>query len=334
MEVAFVGWFGWGSVRAESIKSRGRLELRMDRETALVISGSSLLGQYCLAGAPTGFRCVGTYYRHEWSMRGCEAVPLDITDRGAVQRLFARIHPAVVFLTAAVTAVDRCEHDRALAHAVNVDGAAHVASAAAAVGAKCIYISTDYVFGAASHRASHRAPYREDAPHAPLNFYGRTKAEAERVVCERCDDALVARVAVLYGWNRVAAAHNFVVWVLNQLHAGRTVRLFTDQTTTPSSAADVADALWGLVDADETGIYHVAGRDCLDRYAAGQTIAAVFGYDPSVLVPITQGSLDLDALRPSYSCLAVAKVEAVLGRRMLGLRAGLERMRAREEKPR
>src|SRR5581483_5276147 len=99
---------------------------------------------------------------------------LDVTDQRAVTAALAASRPAVVIHAAAMADVDACEREPERAEAVNARGTAHVADACASLGARLIYVSTDYVFDGEA------GPYREDDPPQPLSVYGRTKLAGER----------------------------------------------------------------------------------------------------------------------------------------------------------
>ena len=120
-----------------------------------------------------------------WRTAGDEVVAwtladFDVTDGPAVLRAVRAAEPDVVVHAAAYTAVDRAETEPELVMRVNRDGAAHVAAACDAAGARCVYISTDYVFGGEA-----AAPIPVDAPLRPAGVYARSKAEGERALAGR-----------------------------------------------------------------------------------------------------------------------------------------------------
>ena len=120
---------------------------------------------------------------------------LDITDRGAVLDLVSDLKPATVINAAAHTAVDRAEDEPDCAMAINRDGAAHVAEAAAKSGARLLHISTDYVFGEPTILEE---PLAVDHLTAPQSVYGATKLDGEYAVREACPEATIVRTAWVY----------------------------------------------------------------------------------------------------------------------------------------
>lgn len=98
---------------------------------------------------------------------------------------------AVVHLAGIVSAVRERDYFDA-----NVAGTRAVALAAGAAGVRMIYVSSLAVAGPAPPTA----PHSEDDPPAPINAYGRSKLEAERVVASTPELRwTVLRPGVVYG---------------------------------------------------------------------------------------------------------------------------------------
>ena len=164
---------------------------------------------------------------------GCDLPELDITDAAAVHAAVREAKPDAVINCAAFTAVDAAEVEAQRALAVNGTAVEVLASAADAVGAVLVQISTDYVFDGTARR-----PYREDDPLNPRSVYGRTKLAGERaaVAARR---HLVARTAWLFGEGR-----NFVAAICKQIESGAsTLRVVGDQRGCPTYAEDLAGVL-------------------------------------------------------------------------------------------
>ena len=171
---------------------------------------------------------------------------LDITDAVAV--LDAVAGHDVVVNCAGWTAVDDAETHEAEAFAVNATGAAHLARAATASGARLVHVSTDYVFDGGATR-----PYPEDAPVAPRSAYGRTKAAGEWAVRALAPNALVVRTAWLYG----AGGRCFPQTIARVAGERDRLSVVDDQTGQPTWTADLADLIVRLVGAGAPGgLYH------------------------------------------------------------------------------
>jgi dTDP-4-dehydrorhamnose reductase len=130
---------------------------------------------------------------------------LDIEDSGSIATAVRELQPRLIVNAAAYTAVDRAESEPERAFAVNRDGAARLAAAAARIGVPYILVSTDYVFDGRKPQ-----PYREDDTPSPLNVYGHSKLEGERAVRESAPLALVLRTSWLYS----GSGRNFLTTML------------------------------------------------------------------------------------------------------------------------
>jgi dTDP-4-dehydrorhamnose reductase len=171
---------------------------------------------------------------------------LDLTNSAAVTAFIATHRPSVVINGAAYTAVDRAEEQPTIAHAVNVDAAASLATAAKQHDARMIQISTDFVFG-----PSTGVPRRTDDTPAPQSVYGQTKLDGERAVLDTLGRrALVVRTAWLYS----AHGANFVKTMLRLMAERDELRIIADQIGTPTWANSLARTIWAAVAAP-----HVAG---------------------------------------------------------------------------
>ena len=218
---------------------------------------------------------------------------LDIEDPGATQRILG-IRPQVVIHAAALTDVDACERDPERAHRVNVVGTRHVAEAAGRLGAKLVYVSTDYVFD-----GSARAPYTEEDPPNPVNAYGRSKLEGERVAEDCAPAPLIVRTAWLYG----EGAKNFVTEILRLARANRTLNVVDDQVGSPTWARDLAEVIRALIHLGASGIVHATGQGACSRFEFARAIVEMAAVDAEVL-PTTSDRFPRPARRPAHCPLA------------------------------
>jgi dTDP-4-dehydrorhamnose reductase len=282
----------------------------------LIVGASGLVGGALGAEFPDA---TGTYYRHP--ARGL--VPLDITDAAAVDALVDRLAPTLVLLPAAQPNVDRCETEPAESERVNVVGTGNVARAAARVGARFVYFSSDYVFDGAA------GPYEVDAAPHPINVYGRHKLAAEELVRATVADHLIVRVCGVYGYQ--PEGKNFVMALARLAAAGERMRVPSDQWGTPTYAESLAAAVRELALSGHRGVAHPVGPDYLTRIDFARLAAEVLGYDDGFLVPITTPELRQPAARPLRGGVDNRATQRWLTTRLVGAREGLGRMRRRLE---
>ena len=239
----------------------------------------------------------------------------DLRDPAAVGDGIRRLDPDVIVHAGAYTAVDAAEANAEEAAAVNDRGTAHVAVAAAAVGARLVFLSTDYVFD-----GKKRTPYVEDDPPAPLNVYGRTKLAGERHALG-VPDHLLVRTQGLFG----RGGASFVRSILEAARAGRPIRVVDDVTTGVTYAADLAAAIRRLVEADASGVYHVANGGAVVWAAFARAVLDTAGRPDVPVTPSSSAAQGRAAARPAYSVLDGSHYAATAGEPMPPWRDALER---------
>ena len=225
-------------------------------------------------------------------------IPKDLPDFDLTrQESEAQIYeakPDVIIHAGAYTDVDGSEHKPDLAMAVNRDGTARVARAAARAGARLIYVSTDYVFDGTA-----TAPYAEqDAPN-PINAYGMSKNMGEQAVLALGADALVVRTAWLYGHH----GKNFVKSIMNAARREPALRVVSDQRGCPTFAEDLASALIALMAKNVSGVIHVTNRGNCTWHEFAEAIVREMGLAVPV-VPISTEEAGRVAKRPRFSVLS------------------------------
>jgi len=264
----------------------------------------------------------------------CTDIELDITERGAVQSFAERERPELILNAAAYTRVDDAEANEETALRVNATGPENLGIAAAAVGARVVHVSTDYVFDG---RAD--TPYPEDAPTAPQGAYGRTKLAGEKQLLAACPGAaIVVRTSWLFGEN----GPNFVRTMMRLMADKEELRVVADQKGRPTYTGDLADALLALSGVTATkpapaGVYHFANagevtwhaftlaiRDALSRHG--------FPLKVERIVPVTTAEFPRPAPRPAYSVLDTQKLERVLGKAPRPFEEALEEYVVHERK--
>lgn len=228
---------------------------------------------------------------------------LDITNREAVNFTLRELSPDAVIHCAAWTAVDAAEEEanKAKVFSINVDGTRFMAKACKDVGAKMMYISTDYVFDGQGTE-----PWQPDCKdYAPLNVYGQTKLEGELAVSELLNEYFIVRIAWVFGEN----GNNFIKTMLNVGKKFDTLRVVNDQIGTPTYTLDLSRLLVDMVETDKYGYYHATNEGgYISWYDFAREIFRQTGYDTKV-VPVTTEEYGLSkAKRPFNSRLAKDKL--------------------------
>jgi dTDP-4-dehydrorhamnose reductase len=246
----------------------------------------------------------------------------DITDKAAVERLFAARKPSLVFNCAAHAKVDLCEDEKEKADAINGHGVGILAAAAREYGSFLVHYSTDFVFDGNGKR-----PYRTDDPVGPLSAYGRSKLLGEQKLQENAPARwLILRTAWLYG----RGGPSFPRIIIERARQGAPLKVVNDQVGSPTYTVDLAGASLDLLDRGLTGIWNLSNsgstnwyefaRAALEEFAIGGSITPITTADWAVIRP-------KQAHRPSYSVLDTEPFTRAVGRQMRPWREGLHAFR-------
>ncbi len=247
----------------------------------LITGGSGYLGRHLVRLVATEHAGPFCYTTFSADPPGPpEGVTLDLRDGPAVTRLVADFAPDTIIHTAGSNRTPDMT-------AVIVEGTRHITTAAAAVGARLMHLSTDSIFDGTA------APYDESAAPAPLNEYGRAKAAAEALVATY-PDAVIVRTSLIYGLEEI---DNGTAWMAEALRAGRPVTLFTNQRRNPVWVESLCRACLELVEHPYRGVLNVAGRQVMTRAAFGLRLLdwwAVAEREKLTFAPDASGRWPLD----------------------------------------
>lgn len=209
---------------------------------------------------------------------------INICDHHAVDGFIAT-HPGTYILhLAAKTAVDVCEGEKtqgkeSACWQINVEGTQNIVNSAKKWGKQVIYISTDFVFDGTKDWYS-----EADTPH-PLNWYGITKYEGEKIVLEAGGN-MVIRLAYPY-MAKNSQKPDFLHTFIQTLQQNKKLQVVTDHYFTPTFVDDIVRALVALIANKFIGIVHVVGSTALTPYEAAGQIAQTFNLPKSLIIPTT-----------------------------------------------
>ncbi len=235
---------------------------------------------------------------------------LDIVDEAAVRRVFRVLRPAVVF-NCAVIGVDECESRPDLARAVNVAGPSNIAAAAASIGATVVHFSTNYVFdgarGPAIEAPAASRPGRQQPAAAsdfytigdeprPVNVYGKTKAEGERAVIERCDRAFIIRTSWVFGHGK----ESFLATAAQRLRNGERVKAIRDIWASTTYVVDLVHRLQEILSVGGPATYHIVNSGTCTYEEFAREAARLVGSAESFIEPVSESTL-MRAPRPRYT---------------------------------
>ncbi|WP_223546411.1 dTDP-4-dehydrorhamnose reductase [Priestia aryabhattai] len=218
---------------------------------------------------------------------------IDITNQAQVQEVISTLKPNIVLHSAAHTQVDLAESEPEQAFSINAYGTRNVAVAAEAVGAKLVYVSTDYVFDGTTDE-----PYNEFSPTSPLGVYGKSKLAGEQFVRDLHSKFFIVRTSWVYGKHGA----NFVKTMLKLGKERKELSVVADQRGCPTYTLDLANAILELVNTEKYGVYHVSNSGNCSWFEFAKAIFEEAGIDVNV-TPCTTADFPRPAPRPANSIL-------------------------------
>ena len=222
---------------------------------------------------------------------------LDVTDVETVDRVVSDVRPDVVLNAAAFHKVELCEQDPDRAFSTNAVGAENLARAARTVGARSVFISTDYVFD-----GERLEGYAEDDPVAPLNAYGLSKAAGEAAVRAADPSSLVVRGSGMFGHaGSSGKGGNFVDNMIARARAGEALTVVDDHVFAPTATRDMAERLLLLIEQQvPPGIYHAANQGSCSWFELARRAIELSGLRADIS---PTGTVDGPIRRPASSVL-------------------------------
>jgi dTDP-4-dehydrorhamnose reductase len=182
---------------------------------------------------------------------GIGRAELDITSEKDVKKLVSYLKPSIIIHCAAYTAVDNAEGEKEICWSVNVEGTQYLAEAANIIGAKFLYISTDYVFDGKGDK-----PFAETDEPNPVSTYGRSKYEGELKVRSVLDEHFIVRTSWVFGIN----GKNFIKTMLKISKKHEKLDVISDQIGSPTYTYDLAKLLVEIVQSNKYGTYHASNE--------------------------------------------------------------------------
>jgi dTDP-4-dehydrorhamnose reductase len=233
---------------------------------------------------------------------------LDISDLKTVRDAVGQYRPGLIINCAAYNLVDAAEKDPAwkTAFSVNGIGVKNLALAAADAGSELVHFSTDYVFD-----GTKPSPYTIADPVNPVNMYGRSKLLGEESLrSSGCSRYYLVRTSWVFGFGKNSA----LLKILDLLERNDTVRMVSDQVSSPTYAEDLARAALDLAGTRNYGLYHITNGGACSRYEWAEFICRKVGLSPEKkLGPALSSAFKGGARRPAFSAMDNFPLEETIG---------------------
>ena len=230
--------------------------------------------------------------------RGVDVDDFNLTDGQSVMNYVQSFRPTAIVHCAAYTNVDKAESEPELCAAVNGMGTMNIVRAALSVGAKVVFISTDYVFPGTGDQ-----PFKVDDSYGPLNVYGMSKVQGEDAVRSLMTRFFILRTSWVFGKN----GRNFVRTMLRLGSEKKEIRVVNDQIGSPTYTQDLARVICDMLPTEKYGIYHVRNEGFLSWFDFARMIMEKAEL-PCQVLPVSSGEYPVPARRPLNSRLDGSKL--------------------------
>lgn len=232
---------------------------------------------------------------------------LAIENKQVVEQFFERRRFHYCINCAAYTAVDKAESEKEKAFLINGVAVGHLADVCLKYQCRLIHISTDYVFDGKGH-----TPWKEDDPVAPVNVYGQSKLQGEKLALQMNRDVLIIRTSWVYS----SFGNNFVLTMLRLFREKSALNIVSDQLGSPTYAADLAHVILNFVEKIHSGenfngIFHFSNYGITSWFQFA-TYLRELANATCHLNPVTTDEYSTAAIRPQYSVLDTTRIKAAL----------------------
>lgn len=277
----------------------------------LITGSNGLLGQYLVQrlSALPEYEVIATGRGANRLRRqdGYKYESVNLADEAAVKGLIERSQPDVIIHAGAMTQADDCERNKDACWMVNVTATRYLLQGAERTGAFFLFLSTDFVFDGLD------GPYKEDDPVNPVNYYGASKAAAERIVKQSKAAWAIARTVLVYGVADDPRRSNIITWVKSNLEQKKKLKVVNDQWRTPTLVQDLAEGCKLIIDKRAEGIFHLSGKDMLTPYDMAVQVAGYLDLETKLLEKVDGSSFKQPAKRPAKTGFVIEKAETELG---------------------
>jgi dTDP-4-dehydrorhamnose reductase len=269
------------------------------------------LGHHVIATGKSGCRLPFDHHP------GFQYQEMDFTDPFSVHDVLTATRPELVVHAGAVSKPDDCENDQWEAYRANVEATVTLLLNAEELKSFFIFLSTDFIFDGKD------GMYKEDDRPNPVNFYGKTKAEAEIAVKEYKADWAIVRTVLVYG-KPLTGRGNILSVVKEKLEKGEGYSVFNDQVRTPTYIGDLVKGIIAIIDKRARGIYHISGKEIMTPYEMACKTADFLGLDKSLIKKVTAADFKQPAIRPLKTGFVIDKAIRFLGFDPISFEEGLK----------
>lgn len=230
----------------------------------------------------------------------------DVCNPEQMNELISEYRPHFIIHTVAMANVEACEANIEASEKINVEAVKTLVSLAGKYDSHLIHLSTDFVFD------GEEGPYAETDTPRPLNQYGKSKLEAEKIVQASTIKWAIIRTILVYGLPDDKDRSNLILWVKNSLEAGNKIKVVTDHYRMPTLVEDLTQVVLRMLYNQTKGIYHISGSEGYSIYDIAMEVAKFWNLNPFLIQPVDSSTIESAVRRPSYTGFVLDKARADL----------------------
>lgn len=218
-------------------------------------------------------------FNSKFQIQSFDRQQLDITKKNEVELIKDKFQPDIILNCAAYTDVDGSEKNFQIANRVNAEAINHLLTNFKGI---FIHISTDYIFN------GENGPYKEIDYADPINKYGLSKLNGEKIAQSLSNNLFIIRANVIFDINFKSS---FLDWIINSLKQNKSIPVVNDQIGNPIWSEDLAKIIYKLITTEKPGVYHAGTDKLISRYKFAQMIADEWELNKKLIYPITTSRL-------------------------------------------
>jgi dTDP-4-dehydrorhamnose reductase len=282
----------------------------------LVLGGSGIVGEKFLEKG-NEYKLLATHDKNEIDSNVIKKFQIHLPDDSfKLKKMIIDERPEIILNTMAYSNADFCEENKEKTYELHVKITKMITTVCNEINAKMIFLSSDYVFD------GKKGNYQENDMPNPINYYGKTKYEAEKIILENPNN-LIIRTSLIYGSSNKIRFLNFV---LDNLKKGCEINAYNDIFNSATFVDELVNAILKSIDLNITGILNIVGSTCVSRFEFANAIAKNFNLNQKLIKPISVTVVKLKANRPIKPCLDNTKAKKVLKMKFSTIDEGIKQI--------
>ena len=251
----------------------------------IAITGSEgQLGSFFRSHLINAGETFDAYSREEW----------DILSKENSNRILGSGKYDILINCAAYTDVEKAETDQTACIDINANALKHLSEQCKKHRMLLVHFSTDYIFDGETN-----TPYLETDKPNPLNVYGASKLEGEKIIQASGCRHLIGRISWLFGGKGTGFTSKLEDWQTRN----KVLKISSDEVSTPTFAGHVPSFIFSAIQKKLEGIFHINNSGFCSRYDWASYYAKQKNWINTIIEPAPMSSFQMQATRPGFSAL-------------------------------